>query len=221
MANTLKLKALHREGVGRPTARKLRAAGSVPANIYGAKSEPTNIQINAREISNLLSHAVGENLLVEIELERDGKVASRTALIQEVQHEPITGSIVHVDFHEVSMDELIHTEVPLEPTGEADGVKNFSGLLEQSLRNLAIECLPRDLPNLITVDVSALGLGQALHVRDLVLPAGVKATADADLTVFLVSEPKVDAGTSATDAAPTQPEVIKEKKKEEGDSAKK
>jgi large subunit ribosomal protein L25 len=114
------------------------------------------------------------------------------------------------------MDELLHTEVPIESFGDADGVKNFGGLLEQSLRSLHIECLPKDLPEILRVDVSALGLNQSLHVRDLVLPAGVKATSDADLTVFIVAEPKVEAEPVAGAEAPKGPEVIKEKKPAEG-----
>ena len=117
------------------------------------------------------------------------------------------------------MDELLHTEVPVEPFGEADGVKNYGGLLEHSLRSLAIECLPKDLPEIIRVDVSALGLNQSIHVRDLVLPAGVKATTDADLTVFIVAEPKVEVEPVAGAEPSKGPEVIKEKKPVEGAEA--
>jgi large subunit ribosomal protein L25 len=190
----------------------------VPANIYGSKNPPANLQVNEKEISNLLSHAVGENLLVEISIADGSNTASRTALIQEVQHEPISGRLIHIDFHEVSMNETIHTEVNVEPSGEADGVKNFGGLLEQSLRHITIECLPIDLPELIVVDVSSLGINKSLHVRDIPLPNGVKAISDPDLTVFLVSEPRVDAAAEESTAA--QPEVIKEKKKEDGDAKK-
>ncbi len=214
MAKILKLKAQTRSGTGRQAAKHLRASGSIPANFYGAKTAPANLQVDEREISTLLSHAVGENLLVDIEIEDNGKTATRTALIQEVQHEPISGRLIHIDFHEVSMDETIHTDVMIEPVGIADGVRNFGGLLEQSLRQMTIECLPKDLPEIITVDVSALGLGKSLHVRDIPLPEGVRSISDPDLTVFLVSEPRVDT-TARTEATPSQPEVLKEKKKDE------
>ena len=137
-----------------------------------------------------------------------------------MQHHPVRGDILHVDFLEVATDELLHTEVPVEAFGDADGVKNFGGLLEHSLRSLAIECLPKDLPEIIRVDVSALGLNQSLHVRDIILPQGVTATTDPDLTVFIVAEPKVEVTPVATAEVPTGPEVIKEKKPAEGaDSA--
>lgn len=209
MAKQVKLSAHPRTHLGRNAVKQLRTRGAVAANIYGPKSKPSNLEINIRDIQQLLAHAAGENILVELEIAGDKK--TRLALIQEVQHHPVRGDILHVDFMEVAMDELLHTEVPLETTGEADGVKNYGGLLEQLVRHLAIECLPKDLPESIRVDISSLGIGQSLHVRDLILPAGVKAMGDPDLTVFLVAEPKVEDPTKAGEA-PQAPEVIKEKK---------
>jgi len=171
MAKQVKLSARPRTETGRNSVKHLRTRGVVPAVIYGHKDKPASLEINQREIAALLAHAVGENILVELTL--DGG-ATKLSLIQEVQHHPVRGDILHVDFLEVAMDELLHTEVPIESVGEADGVKDYGGLLEPSLRSLHIECLPKDLPEIIKVDVSALGLGQSLHVRDLVLPAGVK-----------------------------------------------
>src|SRR3954452_11878060 len=114
------------------------------------------------------------------------------ALVQEIQHAPLGGKVLHIDFHAVSMDEMIEADVPLEPTGTANGVKNFGGLLEQSLRSLSIECLPRDLPDVITVDVSALNIGDAIHVREIPLPAGVTTRIQPDLTAFSVLAPTVE-----------------------------
>jgi large subunit ribosomal protein L25 len=211
MAKQVKLSAHSRSHVGRNSVKQLRARGAVPANIYGHKQEPANIEINGRDIQKLLAHAVGENILVELEIKNEKGVETHLALIQEVQHHAVRGDILHVDFLEVSMNELIHTEVPVESTGEATGVKNHGGLLEQLVRNISIECLPKDLPESIRVDVTALGIGQALHVRDLILPAGVTATTDADLTVFLVAEPKVEDPNKIAEAQQA-PEVIREKK---------
>ena len=117
-----------------------------------ARTSPKPFQVSKRDISLMLSHASGENILVELEIA--GEKAARLALVQEIQHAPVGGDVLHVDFHAVSMDEKIEADVPLEPTGIANGVKNFGGLLEQNLRSLEIECLPRDLPDIITVDVS-------------------------------------------------------------------
>lgn len=220
MAKQVKLSASARSTVGGSVANKLRSKGLIPAVIYGGKQESLPLQVGARDISNVLSRARGENILVELEIENAGKTVSRMALIQEVQHAPLSGGIVHVDFHAVNMNEVLHTSVPLEPRGEPAGVKSFGGILEQSLRSLEIECLPKDLPEVLHIDVSGLNIGDSIHVRDVPLPGGVKALEDADLTVFLVAAPAVvevapaPAAAAAAGAPAAQPEVIKEKKEE-------
>ncbi len=219
MAQQVTLSVRPRTNIGRNSVKQLRARGFVPAVIYGHKDQPSNLEINYREISALLAHAVGENILVELQIHKEGGSTSKLSLIQEVQHHPVRGDILHVDFLEVATDELLHTEIPIEPFGEADGVKNFGGLLEHSLRSLHIACLPKDLPEIIRVDVSALGLNQSLHVRDIILPAGVKTTTDEDITVFIVAESKTEVVPAAEVVAPTGPEVIREKKPVEGADA--
>src|SRR5437588_10859584 len=165
----------------------------------------------------MMSHASGENVLVELEIA--GEKSNRTALVQEVQHSPVRGDILHIDFHAISMDETIQAEVPLEPIGVPNGVKNFGGLLEQSLRALAIECLPRDLPDRITVDVSQLHIGDSIHLRQIQLPSGVTAKVQPDLTAFSVVAPVVEEEPVVAEAeAAAGPEVITEKK-EEGEAA--
>ncbi|HKP04799.1 MAG TPA: 50S ribosomal protein L25 [Chthoniobacterales bacterium] len=217
MAKQVKLTAERRTATGRSAVRKLKAAGSIPAVIYGAKDKPETLQVSKREINAMLSHAAGENILVELEI--GGK--NRLALVQEVQHAPIGGGILHIDFHAVSVDEVIQADVPVEPVGVANGVKNMGGLLEQNLRSLAIECLPRDLPDVIKVDVSALNIGDAIHVREIQLPAGVTTRIQPDLTAFSVLAPTVEEEPVAAVAdAAAGPEVIKEKKEEpEGGAA--
>jgi large subunit ribosomal protein L25 len=200
--------------VGRSAVRKLKARGIIPAVIYGSKDKPQPLQVTARDIDALMSHASGENVLVELEIA--GEKSTRTALVQEVQHSPVSGDIRHVDFHAISMDETIQAEIPLEPVGIANGVKNFGGLLEQSLRALTIECLPRDLPDRITVDISALNIGDSIHVRDIRLPSGVIAKVQPDLTAFSVLAPVIEEEpvVAEAEAAAAGPEVITEKKEE-------
>ncbi|MDQ3198077.1 MAG: 50S ribosomal protein L25 [Verrucomicrobiota bacterium] len=213
MAKQVKLSATRRTGIGRSAVRKLKAQGSVPAIIYGGKNEPEPLQVSRRDISLMLSHASGENILVELEI--DGEKGSRVALMQEVQHAPLGGEILHVDFHAISMDEVIEAEVPLEPIGIPEGVKTFGGLLEQNVRSLEIECLPKDLPDVITVDVSHLVIGDSIHVREIPLPEGVTTSVPPDLTAFSVLAPKVEEEpvAAATEAA-AAPEVITAKKEE-------
>jgi large subunit ribosomal protein L25 len=162
---------------------------------------------------------VGENILVDLEIQDGSKTSNQLSLIQEIQRHTLRPQILHVDFQAVSMTEEISADITIEPFGEADGVKNFGGLLEQSIRSLAIRCLPQDLPEIIKVDVSAMKIGDSIHVRDLPLPKGVEADVDADLTVFIVAEPAVATEATAKEGA-AGPEVIKEKKTE-GSSDKK
>src|SRR5581483_149617 len=122
MAKQVKLKAEPRTATGRSAARRLKASGVVPAVIYGGKEKSQSLQVSARDLNAMLSHASGENILVELEIA--GQKAARTALLQEVQHSPIGGQVLHVDFHAISMDEKIEANVPLEPVGIATGVKN-------------------------------------------------------------------------------------------------
>lgn len=212
MAKQIKLAATTRASAGKTAVKQVRKQGRVPAVIYGAKQSALGLEIDRRSIESILSHAVGENLLVDLEIkEEKGGTINRLAIIQEVQHHPIRGDIMHVDFHAVSVDEVLHTEVPVEPVGEPVGVKTHGGILEQMLRSLEIECLPKDLPELIQVDVSNLNVGNAIHVRDIALPQGVKALNDPEVTVFLVAEPNVSVE-STEGAAAGEPEVLKEKK---------
>src|SRR5436309_14280715 len=147
MAKQVKLKAEQRATVGRSAVRKLRARGLIPAVIYGGNDKPQPLQVSARDISAMMSQASGENVLVELEIGGDGQ--SRTALVQEVQHSPVGGEIRHVDFHAISMDQMIEAEVSLELVGTVVGVITFGGLLEQSMSALALECLAGDLPGRI------------------------------------------------------------------------
>lgn len=214
MAKQVKLSAQIRPHVGRSAVNKLKKQGIVPAVIYGGKMEAQALQVAARDIKTLLSRTVGENILVELEIDQAGSKATRMALIQEVQHAPLSGDVLHVDFHAVNMNETLTASIPVESTGVAHGVKNFGGILEQSLRAVEVECLPKDLPELITVNVSGLGIGDSIHVKHLLLPSGVTALDDPELTIFLVAEPVVEVEPVVTAEAPVAPEVIKEKKDE-------
>jgi large subunit ribosomal protein L25 len=222
MAKQLKLQATVREAVGGRVSRKLAREGRVPANVF-AKGEPNvNLALDKKEITSLLAHATSEHILVDLEIDNGTAKTNRLALIQEVQHHPLRRDVLHVDFHAVRADEKIHAAIPIVPFGEADGVKNFGGVMEVAVHEIEVECLPKDLPELIRIDVSALGLGQSIHVHDLQLPEGVTARANAELTVITVAAPRVEVeATPAAGEAAAQPEVIKEKKEEPKAEAKK
>ena len=216
MAKQQKLTAHTRLETGRSAVNKIKQQGLVPAVVYGGRDKPINLTLNAREIGNILAHATSEHFLVDLEIADGGNKSSRLALVQEVQHHPLKGTVLHVDFHAVKADETLHAQIPVETTGEAAGVKNFGGILEISMHSIEVECLPKDLPDLITIDVSALNVGEGIHVKDIQFPAGVTSRVDGDLTVVRIAAPTVEVEpTPAADAAAAAgPEVIKEKKEE-------
>lgn len=214
MAKQQKLTAQTRLNTGRSAVIKIKQQGLIPAVVYGGKDKPVNLSVNAREIRNILAHATSEHFLVDLEIADGGTTTNRLALVQEVQHDPLKGDVLHVDFHAVKADEKLHAEIPVETVGEAAGVKNFGGILEISMHAIEVECLPKDLPEIITLDVSALGVGDAIHVKDIQFSAGVSARVDGELTVVRVAAPKVEIEPEPSAAAAAGPEVIKEKKEE-------
>lgn len=215
MAKQIKLAAQTRSGAGRTEVKKLRAEGKVPAVIYGASQAALNLQLGAREVVDALKHSTGEQMLVELEIHDGSKTASQLALIQEVQHHPVRSTILHVDFHAVSADEKLHAHVTVETHGESVGVKTYGGRLEVLLHSIEVECLPKDLPELISIDVSALNVGDAIHLRNLHLPSGVSFRGDGELTVLRIAGATTEEDTAASEG-PSQPEVIREKKPAEG-----
>lgn len=215
MAKQIKLAAQTRAGAGRTEVKKLRAEGKVPAVIYGASMAPLNLQLGAREVVDALKHATGEQVLVEVEIHDGSKTSSQLALIQEVQHHPVRSTILHVDFHAVAADEKLHAHVTVETHGESIGVKTYGGRLELLLHSIEVDCLPKDLPELISIDVSSLNVGEAIHLRDVQLPSGVSYRGDGELTVLRIAGATTADETAAAEG-PSQPEVIREKKPVEG-----
>ena len=209
------LKAYPRTQVQRAEVTKLRRAGRVPATIYGRQAKPQNLEVNSREIADLLNHSVSENLLVDLTVEQDAR-SKRLALVQDVQHHPINGKVIHVDFHEVAETEKVTIFVPVETTGEAAGVKNGGGTLEHVMHKLKVRCLPKDLPEQITLDVTALEIGKSIHLGEIVPPPGVEIVGDKTRTVVAVAAPRAEEEAVAT-AAPAAGDVeMTKEKKEDG-----
>jgi large subunit ribosomal protein L25 len=211
------LKAYPRTQVQRAEVKKLRASGRVPATIYGRQAKPQNLEINSKEISDLIHHSVSENLLVDLSVENDAR-AKRLALVQEIQHHPLDGKVLHVDLHEVAENEKVTVQVPVETTGEAAGVKNGGGVLEHVLFKLKVRCLPKDLPEQIIIDVSHLEIGKAVHIGDIKPPIGVEIIGDKHISVVAVAAPRAEeeVATPETAKAAGDVEMTKEKKDEEG-----
>ena len=210
------LKAYPRSQVQRAEVTKLRRAGRVPATIYGRQAKPQNLEISAKEISDLIHHSVSENLLVDLSVESDAR-SKRLALVKEIQHHPLDGKVLHVDFHEVAENEKVTVHVPVETTGEAAGVKTGGGTLEHVLFKLKVRCLPKDLPEQIVIDVTALEIGNAVHLGEIKAPEGVEILGDKHLTVVAVAAPRAEEEVVATEAVPAAGDVeMTKEKKEEG-----
>ncbi len=191
--------------------------------VYGGRNEPQTIEITLKDLENLIHHSASENVLVDLSIENDAR-AKRLALMQEVQHHPLSGRVLHVDLHEVLEDEKVVVTVPVETTGEAAGVKTGGGVLEHVLFKIRVRALPKDLPEAITVDVTNLEIGQSIHIGDLQAPEGVEILGEKAISVIAVAAPITEAqetaaAEAAAAAAPTALEVIKEKKEEAGAAA--
>ncbi|MEA2521380.1 MAG: large subunit ribosomal protein [Actinomycetota bacterium] len=179
-----KLVAERRDDAGKGVARKLRAAGRVPGVLYGHGEDPISLSVNSRELLHLFHHGGGSNALIGLEI--DG--ASHLAIPREVQRDHIRGSFIHIDFLAVSRDEKIKVTVEVVETGEAEGVK-AGGVVEHHLREVEVECLPQDVPERIEVDITAMELGDMLHVRDLTAPKGTTILTDPETSVISIITP--------------------------------
>jgi large subunit ribosomal protein L25 len=201
--------------------KKLRDAGRIPAVIYGRAKTPQNLEIDAKALENLVHHSVSENVLLDLSIKDDAR-PKRLALVQEIQHHALSGKPLHVDLHEVAEDEKVVIMVPVESTGEATGVKNSGGVLEHVLFKIKVRALPKDLPEIISLDVSNLEIGQAIHIGDIKPPEGVEILGDKHISVIAVAAAITEAQeTAAAEAAagPGEVEMIKEKKEDGTEAA--
>jgi len=214
---SVSLKVYPRAATRRNALTPLRAAGRIPAVIYGAGHEPQSLEVDSRELDTVLHHHVSETVLVDLNVENDNR-AQRLALVQDVQHHPLSRKVLHVDFHEVSADEPVIVPIPVESTGEAVGVKTGGGVLEHVLHKIKVRALPKDLPEAIIVDVSNLEIGRAIHLGEVQAPPGVEILGNRELVVFACAAPKTEAEAveeeAVAAAGPADVEVIKEKKEE-------
>src|ERR1051325_5623876 len=212
------LNAFPRSATRRGGVKKLRATGRVPAVVYGRQAQPQNLELNRVDIENLIHHSASENVLVDLSVQNDAR-AKRLALVQDVQHHPLSGGVLHVDLHEVAENEQVTILVPVEATGEAVGVKTGGGTLEHGLFKIKGRALPKGLPEQINVDVTSLDIGKSLHLGDITPPANVEFLGDKKVVVFSVAAPVTEAeeaGGAEDAATPGEVEMIKEKKEDVG-----
>ena len=211
------LTGTRRESIGKGAARKARAAGLIPGVLYGRGETPVALNVSAREF-DLAVHRKGGNPIIGLALGG----GEYTALIRDVQYDPVTRGIIHLDFQHISLTETIEVEVPIRLVGIPVGVKDGGGILEPIARELKVRCLPTVIPPAVDVDVSALNIGDSVHVRAISVPE-VTILTDPDVTVATVVPPTVHVEEKPAEEAavaptePTEPEVIAKGKKEEGE----
>ncbi|PWH16288.1 MAG: 50S ribosomal protein L25 [Anaerolineae bacterium] len=205
------IEAVKRDVIGKKV-KALRRQGKLPAIVYGHQFDPLPILLDYRQASRALA-GVSSSQLIELNVEGQ-KIP---VLVRERQHHPISGNMLHIDFYAVSMTEALRAFVPIELEGEAPAVKDFGGVVVSGLEEIEVECLPKDLPEKITVDLTKLEkIGDGVYVKDLVLPSGVEVLTDGDEMIVLITAPEGEE-VEAEEGEGFEPEVIEKGKKEEED----
>lgn len=226
-----KLTVAPREGIGKGSARKLRAGGMIPAVIYGLELNPRSVSVVKRDLLSILRVSESENIILDLTLEGNGGQPYKV-LVREIQKDPVEGELLHVDFQQISLTKKIHVNIPLHLTGTAFGVKTMGGILEFIQRDVAVACLPTDIEDYIEIDVSELKIGDSIHASDLVLPKFELLTSPNQVLVTIAA-PTISRVAEAAEAAegeggeegaepaevregeePKEPEVISERKRE-------
>lgn len=213
MAQTVTLSASAREKTGKGAARQARFQKQIPAVIYGHGRPTQPLMVDAKALEKALTGIEPESTLIELTV--DGKKA-RT-LIREIQRHPIRPDIIHVDFYEIKADEKVTLKVPVHLAGTPDGVRNEGGVLDQVTKEVEIEVLPENIPDRVELDVSALKIGDSLHVRDLSIPNAVILNGP-DLTIATVVPPRAEEVATPTAEAATEvaePELIRKVREDE------
>ena len=217
------LEATARDTFGKNEARRTRREGKVPAVLYGGDGgNATPIAVVPKALLKILHSEAGQNTLISMKLAGGGDTR---VLVKDFQLDPITHELLHADFYRVAMDKLLQVTIPIQVVGEPKGVKQQGGVLEHIRREIEIECLPADIPENITVDVSELMLHQGVRVRDIATSPKWKPVSEGDLMLVHVIMPKAEEVATPTETAaaatatPAEPEVIKKGKKEEEGAA--
>ena len=178
-----------RENAGKGVARKLRAAGQIPAVLYGQGKDPVALVLEPQVLERLL-HSEGQNALFD--LEGAPPVAGRTVLVKALQRHPVRGDLMHADLFEINVSQRITVSVSIHLVGTPVGVRLEGGLVEHTLRELELDCLPRSIPDSLTLEIGELNLGETLHVSDVPLPEGVEIKTHPELAVVSVVAPKAE-----------------------------
>ena len=219
------LEVILRTSRGKEAARRIRREGKIPAVLYGRKIQTFHLAVKPKELKQILTSGARENTLIGLKVSGPGsdKVGSPVVMLKDLQVHPLDRSYLHADFYAVAMDEKIEVDIPIRLIGKAEGVK-LGGIQQLAMREIRVRCLPTEIPEFLDVDVSALKIGDSLHVRDLAPPEKFDFVTDRNFTVASVVPPISEAKYEQIVSTPegereiAQPERIGEKK-EEGEVA--
>lgn len=213
---SIQVSAEVRSSFGKNAARQVRMRGRIPAVLYGQQEAALSLTVDPKDLLAILHSAAGHNTILSLDVKDQG---STSVILKEWQLDPIKETLLHADFLRIAMDNVLQVSVPVLPLGMAKGVKDQGGIFEFVLRQLEVECLPADIPEHITVDISDLEIGSNLRVADLTVSPRVKVLSDLDLVVAHVVTPKEEAVEAEEVAEPgleeeEEPEVIRKGKGE-------
>ena len=215
---SIQVSAEVRSSYGKNAARQLRMRGRIPAVLYGQQEAALSLTVDPKDLLTILHSAAGHNTILSLDVKDQGK---SSVILKEWQFDPIKETLLHADFLRIAMDTTLQVSVPVLPVGVAKGVKDQGGIFEFVLRQLEVECLPADIPEHITADISELEIGSNLRVADLRVDSKLKVLSDLDLVVAHVVAPKEEAALGAEESAAPgleeeeEPEVMRKGKGEE------
>jgi large subunit ribosomal protein L25 len=184
----IELNANIRTQTGNGPARALRRSGFIPAVLYGPDNDPISLAVPIKELEKILKSGTAGQALLNLVI-KNGKTATRSAMIKELQRDPVSRNFLHVDFYEISMDRKIRVNVPVVTKGKSIGVE-MGGMLQVIRRELEVLCLPAEMPESIEIDITELDIGDSVHVKEIPLADGVEVPADVNFTVITVLSPK-------------------------------
>jgi large subunit ribosomal protein L25 len=179
-----------REGVGKEKAKKLRSKGLIPAIFYGPRAQTIPLVIDSKELAKALRTEAGENVLIDLDIRKGPQSDRKVVMLKAIQVDPLQRATLHTDFYEVAMDEMVTVEVPVHLVGKPEGTK-VGGILEQVRRVIQMQCLPGDIPKSIDIDVSALNIGDSIHVQEINVEKA-KIISDTNFTIATVVPPVVE-----------------------------
>jgi len=210
------LKGIVRKDFGKSGCKQVRKAGSIPAIVYKSGKTGVSVQVEKRDLWKALHTEAGENAIINMNITGDEKILKKTVIVQEIQVDPVSDEVVHVDFHEISLKEKLKVKVPVVAKGEAVGVKEEEGVLTQVIWEIEIECMPAAIPEHIIVHVDNLHVGDAIHIKDVEFPQDIHVLEDPEKVVVSVHIPKVEEEEpEVSEEEGEEPEIIKKGKKEE------